>query len=385
MTYVDDRESPELPRRRRHSSDTADVEQYVYERPADWQPRRRRAESFEDLGSYEAPTDATPVDWWGQTRGEGSAWDADALRAAAGVPIDNAYSNVTAPVPPAYGHSEPRIPEQRRPAEENPDFAIEAPATHKRSLPRKHLVLRVAAVLVLVFSAAIGVAVTVLHDTDPDTVQVKEDLQADAPVADAPVDASADAAAAQAAQDQAQQKQDDAVSAAKSRAADKATAAQKTAAKQAEHAEDQRSSRSEARKAAAPAADTSSSSSSSSSTKSGGNSGDPVPEGPADCGSYSGNKKTGCSLLSEFGFATSQMSCLEKLWDKESTWRETAKNPSSGAYGIPQALPASKMASVASDYLTNPATQIRWGLGYIKGRYSTPCGAWSHSQANGWY
>src|SRR5689334_22098531 len=89
MTYLDDRETPELPRRGRHSHDDADATQHVYERPADWKPRRRRSESFEDLGSYEAPTDATPVDWWAGTtprRGEGSAWDADVLRAAAGVP-----------------------------------------------------------------------------------------------------------------------------------------------------------------------------------------------------------------------------------------------------------------------------------------------------------
>ncbi|WP_160050630.1 MULTISPECIES: lytic transglycosylase domain-containing protein [unclassified Nocardiopsis] len=77
--------------------------------------------------------------------------------------------------------------------------------------------------------------------------------------------------------------------------------------------------------------------------------------------------------------------CLEPLWEKESNWNHTAQNPSSGAYGIPQALPGSKMASHGSDWQSNPATQIAWGIDYIKGRYGTPCDAWSHSQSVGWY
>ncbi|WP_017571832.1 aggregation-promoting factor C-terminal-like domain-containing protein [Nocardiopsis halotolerans] len=77
--------------------------------------------------------------------------------------------------------------------------------------------------------------------------------------------------------------------------------------------------------------------------------------------------------------------CLEPLWEKESNWDHTAENPSSGAYGIPQALPGDKMASHGDDWRTNPATQIAWGLDYIEGRYGNPCGAWSHSQANNWY
>ena len=80
-----------------------------------------------------------------------------------------------------------------------------------------------------------------------------------------------------------------------------------------------------------------------------------------------------------------QFSCLDNLWTRESQWNYQAKNPSSGAYGIPQALPGSKMGSVASDWATNPTTQITWGLGYIKGRYGTPCSAWAHSQSTGWY
>ncbi len=106
---------------------------------------------------------------------------------------------------------------------------------------------------------------------------------------------------------------------------------------------------------------------------------------PTSCKQYTGNQAIGCALLSQYGFGLDQMTCLVNLWNKESHWRVNASNASSGAYGIPQALPGSKMASVASDWKTNPTTQIKWGLGYIKGRWSTPCGAWSHSQATGWY
>ena len=91
------------------------------------------------------------------------------------------------------------------------------------------------------------------------------------------------------------------------------------------------------------------------------------------------------ALLADFGFADSQFSCLNSLWTRESNWLYTATNPSSGAYGIPQSLPASKMASAGVDYRTNPVTQIKWGLGYIKQVYGTPCGAWAHSQSTGWY
>nr|BFE63363.1 hypothetical protein GCM10020063_078890 [Dactylosporangium thailandense] len=98
---------------------------------------------------------------------------------------------------------------------------------------------------------------------------------------------------------------------------------------------------------------------------------------PASCDVYSGNKKTGCAVLIGMGFGLDQMPCLEKLWDKESGWNAKAANPS-GAYGIPQALPGSKMSSAGADWKTNPETQIRWGLGYIKGKYQTPCGAWNY-------
>ncbi|WP_241982304.1 lytic transglycosylase domain-containing protein [Cryobacterium ruanii] len=85
------------------------------------------------------------------------------------------------------------------------------------------------------------------------------------------------------------------------------------------------------------------------------------------------------------GWGEDQYSCLVSLWQKESGWRVNAENSSSGAYGIPQALPGSKMATAGDDWATNAGTQIEWGLGYITGRYGTPCGAWGKSQASGWY
>ncbi len=91
------------------------------------------------------------------------------------------------------------------------------------------------------------------------------------------------------------------------------------------------------------------------------------------------------ALAAERGWGDDQFSCLDSLWTKESNWRWNAQNASSGAYGIPQALPGSKMASAGSDWRTNPSTQITWGLGYISGRYGTPCAAWNHSMSVGWY
>lgn len=85
------------------------------------------------------------------------------------------------------------------------------------------------------------------------------------------------------------------------------------------------------------------------------------------------------------GWASAQYNCLVSLWNKESNWNHRATNRSSGAYGIPQAFPGSKMASAGKDWRTNPATQIKWGLGYIQSRYGNPCGAWNHSQSVGWY
>jgi hypothetical protein len=85
------------------------------------------------------------------------------------------------------------------------------------------------------------------------------------------------------------------------------------------------------------------------------------------------------------GWDTGEYDCLVALWTRESHWNVYAENPTSGAYGIPQALPGDKMATVAADWRTNPETQIIWGIGYIEGRYQTPCGAWAHSELKGWY
>jgi hypothetical protein len=90
------------------------------------------------------------------------------------------------------------------------------------------------------------------------------------------------------------------------------------------------------------------------------------------------------SMLGSDGWSSGPMSCLVSLWNAESGWSTTAANPS-GAYGIPQALPGSKMASAGADWQTDAATQIRWGLGYIRGIYGSPCGAWAHEESVGWY
>ncbi|MDB5185583.1 MAG: hypothetical protein JWL85_106 [Candidatus Saccharibacteria bacterium] len=99
------------------------------------------------------------------------------------------------------------------------------------------------------------------------------------------------------------------------------------------------------------------------------------------------NVKIGERMAAQRGWTGGQWQCLYQLWQKESHWNHLARNSSSGAYGIPQALPGSKMGSAGSDWATNPATQIAWGLDYIAGhkKYGTPCAAWNHSQAVGWY
>lgn len=91
------------------------------------------------------------------------------------------------------------------------------------------------------------------------------------------------------------------------------------------------------------------------------------------------------SRIGAYGWGGDQMGCLIKLWTKESSWRADAYNTSSGAYGIPQALPGSKMASAGADWRTNAATQIEWGLTYIAGRYGSPCAAWSYHLGHNWY
>jgi hypothetical protein len=91
------------------------------------------------------------------------------------------------------------------------------------------------------------------------------------------------------------------------------------------------------------------------------------------------------AMLGSFGWSSGQFSCLDPLWEHESRWSVTAANPGSGAFGIPQALPGSRMASAGSDWQASAATQITWGLRYIRDTYGSPCAAWSHAQATGWY
>jgi hypothetical protein len=96
-------------------------------------------------------------------------------------------------------------------------------------------------------------------------------------------------------------------------------------------------------------------------------------------------KAYAASVLPAFGWGSDQFRCLDLLWTRESGWRANAYNASSGAYGIPQSLPGSKMASAGADWRTNAATQIDWGLSYISSRYGLPCEAWAHSEAYNWY
>jgi hypothetical protein len=109
----------------------------------------------------------------------------------------------------------------------------------------------------------------------------------------------------------------------------------------------------------------------------------PGDSGPSVSAPSGSPKAIAKQLLASRGWSD-QFGCLDSLWTKESGWRVSAANPS-GAYGIPQALPGSKMSSAGPDWQSNAATQIKWGLGYIKDRYGSPCSAWSHSQANNWY
>ena len=102
---------------------------------------------------------------------------------------------------------------------------------------------------------------------------------------------------------------------------------------------------------------------------------------PAQQGS---NRALGKEMAASiYGWDGDQWACLDTLWAHESGWRTTAGNKSSGAYGIPQAL--TQTHDLPADYMTNPVTQIRWGLNYIRGSYGTPCAAWQFKQANNWY
>ena len=91
------------------------------------------------------------------------------------------------------------------------------------------------------------------------------------------------------------------------------------------------------------------------------------------------------ALMPQFGMPSSEFDCLDNIWSQESGWNVHADNPTSSAYGIPQALPGSKMASAGPNWEDNAETQIRWGLGYIKSRYGSACEAWSYKQGAGWY
>jgi len=90
-------------------------------------------------------------------------------------------------------------------------------------------------------------------------------------------------------------------------------------------------------------------------------------------------------IAAKYQWSEKQFTCLDQLWIKESHWNYKARNKVTGAHGIPQALPATKMEVVATDWRTNPVTQITWGLKYIEERYETPCKAWSKFKRSRWY
>ena len=96
-------------------------------------------------------------------------------------------------------------------------------------------------------------------------------------------------------------------------------------------------------------------------------------------------KVTKAIALSEYAWGDDQYSCLNRLWTKESHWNYKARNKRSGAHGIPQALPASRMDVISTDWRTNPVTQIRWGLRYIEARYDNPCKAWAKFKRSRYY
>ena len=96
-------------------------------------------------------------------------------------------------------------------------------------------------------------------------------------------------------------------------------------------------------------------------------------------------KEFAYGLVRDNKWGRDQYSCLVALWERESNWRWDAMNKSSGAYGIPQSLPGRKMAEMGADWVTNPETQVRWGISYIKSRYGAPCGAMAHSNKFNWY
>ena len=99
-----------------------------------------------------------------------------------------------------------------------------------------------------------------------------------------------------------------------------------------------------------------------------------------------GAKKVAKSIMfAEYAWGEDQFTCLNRLWTRESHWNYRARNKKSGAHGIPQALPASRMDVVSTDWRTNPVTQMRWGLRYIEARYDSPCGAWAKFKRSRYY
>lgn len=103
-------------------------------------------------------------------------------------------------------------------------------------------------------------------------------------------------------------------------------------------------------------------------------------------GDPAGNKNFAALYIQNtYGWGNDEFGCLSTLWTRESHWRHQARNRSSGAYGIAQALPGRKMSKAGSDWRTNPVTQIKWGASYIEGRYGSPCKALKHSYSHGWY
>lgn len=90
-------------------------------------------------------------------------------------------------------------------------------------------------------------------------------------------------------------------------------------------------------------------------------------------------------IYHKYGWGTKQFKCLNNIWTQESHWNHKADNPTSSAYGIPQALPGKKMSDMGKDWKTNPVTQIKWGAKYVKLRYGTPCEAWVFKKRTGWY
>ncbi len=110
-----------------------------------------------------------------------------------------------------------------------------------------------------------------------------------------------------------------------------------------------------------------------------------TPAAIAGCGGSNEALANCMAAAAPYGWTGGQATCLDELWTRESNFETGATNPTSGAYGIPQSLPASKMAAAGADWQADPATQVRWGLGYIAATYGSTCNAWSHEEAVSWY